>query len=118
MQLPPQTHHEKVCLTQQMIDDYGFLLPHSHGQCSMENKHAEPGRITADYVCTGTMAGRGQLTSSWSDPEHVSGTLHFTGSMVVGSDSQPIEWTTESSAEFKDAQCGAIKPRMVPRSAR
>lgn len=104
------TRTSQVCLTQEMIEQMGALLPQSHGQCTLENKHIEPGQVTADYVCSGLMTGRGALKSVWSDPNHMTGTVHFTGSLRVGPDEQPIEWTTESHAVFKSIDCGSVKP--------
>ena len=115
-QLKGRTHTSSVCLTEEMIDKYGALLPQSRGQCTLENKQVKPGRVTADYVCTGMMSGKGDLVSEWSDAEHVTGTIHFIGTLQAGSEAQPIEWTTESKAVFKDSDCGNIKPPVIPAS--
>ena len=108
-------HTREVCLTEALIDQYGFLLPQSRGQCAVENKQVQPGHVTADYVCNGRMNGKGELDSTWSDPEHMLGTLHFAGTMLVGSETQTIEWTTESKAEFKSSDCGSIAPLAPPK---
>jgi hypothetical protein len=108
------THTAKVCLTPQMIDKYGALLPQSRGQCSIANKVILPGSISADYVCQGIMTGKGALKSTWSDTEHEMGTLHFTGTFQVGAEAQPVEWTTESTSVFKSADCGSVKPAALP----
>lgn len=108
------THTSQVCLTQEMIDQYGALLPQSRGQCSIANKVLLPGTITADWVCTGTMSGKGALESKWADTEHATGTVHFIGTFLVGSEAQPIEWTTDSTATFKGPSCGGIKPPNLP----
>jgi len=109
------TQTTQVCLTEELIDQYGILLPHSRGQCSIENKQVEPGRITADYVCSGMMTGKGALLSEWSDSEHVTGKLHFTGIMKVGAQAEPVEWTRESKAVFKSPDCGSVKPEALPK---
>ena len=111
-------HTRQVCLTEEMIDQYGFLLPQSRGQCSIENKQVVPGRITADYVCNGRMTGKGALTSEWSDPDHVTGTIHFAGTLLVGDETEAVEWTTESKAEFKSSDCGAVRPATPPAGRR
>src|SRR5664280_3480148 len=48
-------HTKQVCLSQEMIDTYGALLPQSHGGCQIENKLMRGGGITADWVCTGNI---------------------------------------------------------------
>jgi len=108
------THTTQVCLTQEMIDKYGALLPQSRGQCAMANKVITPGTVTADWVCTGLMSGKGALESKWSDSDHARSKVHFTGTFQVGSEMEPIEWTTESTATFKSEQCGNIKPQALP----
>jgi hypothetical protein len=108
--LEERTSTSQVCLTADLIDQEGALLPHSRGQCVIENKHVEAGRLTADYVCDGLMKGRGVLKSEWPDSDHVTGSLHFTGTLRVGSEDQPIEWTTDSKGIFEAADCGNIKP--------
>jgi hypothetical protein len=109
------THTSQVCLTQAMIDDYGALLPQSRGHCSIENKVVTAGKVTGDYVCSGLMTGRGQLLSTWADAEHVTGKVHFVGTFLVGSEPQPIEWTTETTSTFKSSSCGFVKPLPMPK---
>lgn len=108
------THTAEVCLTQEMIDKYGALLPQSRGQCTIANKVLEPGSVSADWVCTGVMNGKGALESKWSDPEHATNKVHFVGTFMVGSEPQPIEWTTESTYTFKSTSCGGVKPLALP----
>ena len=104
------THTAQVCLTQEMIDEYGALLPHDNRQCKIENRVTTESKTTGDYVCSGGMEGKGQLESTWIDPEHVKGEARFEGTLLVGSERQTIEWTTDSLSEFKSASCGAVKP--------
>jgi hypothetical protein len=70
--------------------------------------------MTADWICSGRMAGKGTLESSWTDPNHAKGKVHFVGAMQMGPNTRPIEWTTESSSVFKGADCGAVKPLPMP----
>ena len=107
------THTTTVCLTQQMVDA-GALLPQSRGQCRLENKVVKPGSVTADYVCTGRMKGKGLLQASFSDLEHSSGTLHFEGTLEVGQQARPIEFTTVSNSVWKSAGCGDNNPQQPP----
>jgi len=111
------THTSQVCLTQEMINDYGALLPQSHGHCTIENRVTTGDRVTGDYVCSGLMEGKGRLESTWTDPEHSQGSVHFVGTFLVGSERQPVEWTTESTSTFKSSSCGLIKPKQLPRRA-
>jgi hypothetical protein len=108
------THTSQVCLTQEMIDKYGALLPQSKGQCSVVNRVMTPQGETADYVCSGKMSGKGTLESSWSDAEHSHGKLHLVGTLEVGSMRKPIEWTNESSSVFKSSNCGNVVPQALP----
>jgi hypothetical protein len=109
------SHTTQICLTQEMINDYGALLPQSHGNCSVENRVITGDKITADYVCSGLMTGKGAIESVWVDTEHAKGNVHFVGMYLVGSGHQPIEWTTESTSTFKSSNCGLVKPKTLPK---
>lgn len=109
------TRTSQVCLTQEMINDYGALLPQARGQCTIQNKAMTGNRVTGEYVCAGMMEGKGALESTWTDPAHAIGKLHFTGTFAVGGEKQPIEWTTETTSTFKSSSCGMIKPKQLPK---
>jgi hypothetical protein len=113
--IPGGTHTSEVCLTQEMIDDYGALLPHGNRECKIENRVTTENKTTGDYICNGMMDGKGQLESTWTDAEHVTGKVHFNGTFMVGGQRHVVEWTTESQAHFKSASCGAVKPHPLPR---
>ena len=115
--LPSGSHVQQVCLTREMIEDYGALLPQSRGQCTVENRVLRPGKMTGEYVCKGMMMGKGSIDSVWSDDEHSIGTVHFLGTMVVGHDMEPVEWTTQSRATFKSSDCGTVRPMPLPASS-
>jgi hypothetical protein len=104
------THTTSVCLTQAMVDA-GALFPQSRGQCKIQNKIIKPGTVTADYVCTGKMKGKGMLEATFADLEHSSGSLHFLGTLDVGSQVKPIEWTTVSTSVLKSPQCPSDQPQ-------
>ena len=81
-------HTTQVCLTQAMIDKYGAPMPQSrNGECQISNVVLKPTSMTADWVCRGRMAGKGTLESSWTDPNHAIGKVHFTGIMQMGQNS-------------------------------
>jgi len=107
------THTTSVCLTQEMVDA-GALLPQSRGQCRLENKVVKPGSVTADYVCTGRMKGKGLLQATYPDLEHSTGTLHFEGTFETGGQARPVEWTTVSNSVLKSAQCPSNPPAPAP----
>ena len=107
------TRTAPVCLTQQQIDRYGAIVPQIRN-CQVTNVVKKTNGMTADMVCTGMMSGKGTLQSDSTDGVHATGKVHFIGSMQVGSSSKPMEWTTLSSAIFKGADCGEVKPIPVP----
>jgi len=105
----------KVCVTQEMIDRYGGGLPEMRGGCQVSNVSMKPGQMTADLVCTGQMNGKATIESTWSDGEHATTNVHFTGEMTMGPDGKkPVEWTQKSTSVFKGADCGAVKPPPLP----
>jgi hypothetical protein len=104
------TRTTQVCLTQQQIDKYGAILPSTSAGCRLTNLVKKANGMTADMVCTGTMSGKGSLESSWTDGEHATGKVHFVGSIRVGTNSKPIEWTAASTSVYKGADCGSVKP--------
>lgn len=114
--LPDGTHIQQVCLTPEMIEK-GALLPQSRGKCTVENAVLSPGKMTGEYVCTGAMMGKGSIDSVWSDDEHTAGTVHFLGTMQIGHDVEPVEWTTQSKATFKSSSCGSVAPQAQPQKA-
>jgi hypothetical protein len=109
-------HTKLVCLTQEMIDKYGALLPQSRGQCHIANKVMRLGGETAEWVCTGRMSGTGALETNWTDLEHATGKLHFVGTFHGGAQTFPIEWTTDSTSGFKREDCGSVTPMPLPQA--
>jgi hypothetical protein len=108
-------HTTEVCLTQAMIDKYGAPMPQSrNGECQISNVVLQATSMTADWICTGRMAGKGTLESSWTDPDHAIGKVHFTGTMQMGQNSRPAEYTVESSSVYKGSDCGSVKPPPMP----
>jgi hypothetical protein len=103
-------HTTQVCVTQAMIDKYGAPVPQSNGGCQVSNVQMKSGSMTADWVCTGMMAGKGTVESSWSDSNHATSKIHFTGSMKMGPNPTPVEYTIVASSTYKGADCGSVKP--------
>ena len=107
----PQT--TQMCMTQAWIDKYGAPVSQSK-DCQLSNVHMTATGMTADMVCTGKMPGKGTLSSSWSDGTTSTGKMHFTGSMQMGPNPLPVEWTLEFSSVYKGADCGKVKPLPMP----
>jgi hypothetical protein len=101
----------QVCLTQAQIDKYGAPTPQSrNGDCQIQNVVLKDTSMTADWVCTGRMSGKGSLQSSWAEPDHAKGTVHFVGTMQMGPRSTPVEFTIESTSVYKGSDCGSVQP--------
>ncbi len=124
MQMPPAAsaafgggpRTTQVCLTQAWIDRYGAPLPQSRGNCQATNVSLKPNGMTGDWVCTGPMAGKGTLESTWDDPEHAKGKMHFVGTMQAGRSPNPIpvEFTMTSESVYKGSDCGSVQPLQMP----
>lgn len=122
MQMPPQAaaafgggpHTTQYCLTQAMIDKYGAPLPQSRGNCQVANLQKTSNSMSADWICTGPMSGKGTLESHFSGDGTAKGKVHFVGTMQMGQNSTPIEWTAESTSVYKGSDCGSVKPPPMP----
>ena len=109
-------HTSQVCITQDMIDKYGGPLPQSrNNECHAENVKMTDHGMTADWVCNGSMKGKGTVESSWTDENHSSSKVHFTGAMQMGPEAKDVEWTMESTSIYKGADCGSVKPVPMPK---
>jgi hypothetical protein len=122
MQMPPQAaamfngapHTIQYCLTQQMIDKFGAAIPQSRGSCTVANLVKTSNGMTADWICTGNMSGKGSLESHFSDDGTAKGKVHFVGTMQMGPNATPIEWTSQSTSVFKSPDCGSVQPPPMP----
>jgi hypothetical protein len=108
------THTTPVCLTQQQIDKYGAILPESRNNCQVIHLVKKSTSMTADMVCTGRMSGKVSLEALFTDSEHATGKVHFVGSMQIGPDNKPMEWTSSSVSTFKGSDCGSVQPPPMP----
>jgi hypothetical protein len=108
----PQTTN--VCLTQEIIDKYGAPMPSARSGCAVSNVVVHSHDMTADWVCSGHMSGKGSLESAWTDDGHAKGKLHFVGSVQGSSGVKPIEFITNSTSVFKSSDCGDVKPAAAP----
>lgn len=105
-----QPHTTQICVTQEQIDKFGTVPPQTRGNCQLTNVVKKADGMSADLVCNGPMSGKGDVQASWNDDSHSSAKVHFLGSMQMGQNSKPIEWTVESTSIFKGADCGSVKP--------
>jgi hypothetical protein len=113
----PTARTSQVCLTQAMIDKYGAPMPQSrNGECQIGNVVLHSSSMTADWICSGRMAGKGTLESSWTDPNHAKGKVHFVGAMQMGPNTRTIEYTIESSSIYKGPDCGSVQPQPMPKN--
>ncbi len=103
------TRTTKVCLTQEQIDKYGAVVPQTRG-CQVTNVVKNGNSMTADMECKGSMTGKGTVEATAVDDEHAKGKVHFTGSLHMGPNTKPVEWTAQSTSVFKSADCGDVKP--------
>jgi hypothetical protein len=111
--MPGHTNTVQVCVTQEQLDKYNAIVPGQQGpqhNCQVTNVVKTANGMTADMVCTGNMSGKGSMQSSWSDTEHASGSVHFIGTMQMGQNSRPVEWTSKTNSIFKSSDCGNVKP--------
>ncbi len=113
---PGMTHTTQVCLTQAMINKYGAPVPQSNNDCKISNVVLHATSMTADMVCSGRMAGKATLESSWTDPNHAIGKMHFVGTMQMGPNSRTVEYTVNSSSVYKGPDCGSVAPLPMPQN--
>ncbi len=102
------------CLTQEMIDNYGVILPPSLKSCELSNVLQTGDTFRADMTCKGGFNGFGSVESTWKDADHVVGKIRFVSKTKETTDARAMAWTEEASAVFKSADCGNVKPRQLP----
>jgi len=112
---PYGPHTTQVCETQAMIDKFGG--PYSNpprGDCKVTDISLKPDGMTAKIVCTGQLNGTGTVNSTWTDSSTTKSTVHLTGTMQMGPNSQPIDMTIQSTSTYKGPDCGSVKPLAMP----
>ena len=105
-----RTHTSQVCVTQEQIDKYGAPPPQAQRDCQITNVSLKPDGMTADLVCSGPFSGKGTIESKFVSGAESKTTVHFTGTMQMGPQAKPVEWTMEADAAFKGPDCGSVKP--------
>ena len=102
----------QVCVTQAMIDKYGG--PYSNpkmGNCQTTNVSMTASGMTASLVCSGQMTMTGTVNSTFVDANTTKTTMQMTMTMGGG---QTMNMTTQSTATYKGADCGSVKPLTMP----
>jgi hypothetical protein len=102
------------CLTKEIIDNYGVILPPSLKSCEVYNVQKTENSFKADMSCKGGYNGFGSVESTWKDADHVVGKIRFVSKSKDSDDARSLTWTEDASAVFKSADCGNIRPRALP----
>jgi hypothetical protein len=68
----------------------------------------------ADMTCTGAYNGSGSVDSTWTDEDHVVGTVRFISKTLDKDNPRAMVWIQDSTAIFKSSDCGTVKPRKIP----
>lgn len=103
-----------VCLTQQMVDTYGVILPPSLKDCDLSNVLQTANSFKADMTCKGGYNGFGSVEATWTDREHVTGKVRFVSKTKETTNARALVWTQEATAVFKSSNCGTVRPRKMP----
>ena len=108
-------HTMQVCLTQAWIDRYGAPLPQNH-DCQVSNVVKRGNSMSADWICSGRMPGKGTVESTLVDPNHAIGKVHFVSTIQMGPNSKTIEYTINTSSVYKGPDCGSVAPPPMPQN--
>jgi len=103
-----------ACMTEEMIDKYGVILPPSLRDCELSNVVQAADNFHADMTCKGSYNGVGSVESTWTDEDHVTGKVRFVSRIGEAGNGRQMTWVQESTAVFKSADCGDVKPRKLP----
>ncbi|MGO9317468.1 MAG: DUF3617 domain-containing protein [Terracidiphilus sp.] len=106
----------QVCYTQAMIDRYGAPVSQNQRDCKIENVVLHTNSMTADMICSGRMNGKGEMQFSSTDGNTATGKTHFAGTMQMGQNTTPVEWTNTFTSTYKGPDCGSIKPPPMPQN--
>jgi hypothetical protein len=103
-------HTSQVCVSQEQIDKYNGVPPQTRGDCQVTNMAKRPDGYTADISCTGQMTAKGTVDAAYTEDGHGKTKIHMIGTMQMGPNSKPVEYTLTSDSTYKGADCGSVKP--------
>jgi hypothetical protein len=107
-------HTSQVCVTQAMIDKFGGPTSNPQtGSCQMTNVQLTATGMTANIACTGQLKMTGTVQSTFVDANTTKTTVSLT---LAGGGGQSMAMTMNSTATYKGADCGSVKPLDMPAS--
>ena len=62
------------------------------------------------------MNATGTVQTTFVDANTTKTTVHITGTMQMGQNSQPVDMTMQSTSTYKGPDCGSVKPLAMPAS--
>jgi hypothetical protein len=105
----PGTMGAKVCMTKEMVERND--MPSQRNDCKHVNAPRSGNTMKISFTCTNPpSSGEGQIT--YESPEAY--TMNMTMSTVV--QGKPEKVNMDASGKWLSADCGAIKPRGVPKN--
>jgi hypothetical protein len=106
------SHTQSVCVTQAMVDKYGgpYSSP-QNGQCQTTNVVVTATGMTANLTCTGRTSMTGTVQTTFVDANTTKTTVQTTTAMGNG---QTMTMTMQTTAVYKGADCGSVKPLPMP----
>jgi hypothetical protein len=103
-----------TCLSQEVVDKFGVILPPSLRDCELSNVVQGADSFRADMICKGSYNGVGSIETTWTDANHVAGKVRFVSRAGEAGNGRQMTWVQESTAVFKSSDCGDVKPRKIP----
>ena len=114
MQMPGmgQPMMSQICMTQEQVNaDKPPAMNNRDESCDTRVITMSPGLMESEITCHGHMNGTGHVKISWRGNEHYDGTYNFKGVM----EGQPREMSSHYVGDFVNADCGAVKPFVMPK---
>jgi hypothetical protein len=116
IQLPGsgQPFTTRMCVTPEQAAADSPPPPDRQHQCQIQNLKRDGHTFNADLVCNGDeMQGSGHMTVSYDGDEHYSGSMQFSGtSQHAGA----VEMNNQVSGQWQGADCGTVKPFVMPKA--
>lgn len=105
--LGPMTH--QYCLTPEMAKQEETPGLKGEDGCEAKNLKHSGNTVTADWVCSGRMKGKGQfkMTSTGSS---YNGGWSFAGTSSDEGMAGPLEMSSELKGQWLGADCGKVRP--------